>query len=157
YSLFVLLAPHLNNGGAGNTAWVGEVRGMPMLFAERDGTALALACSAGWKKRSAGFVGVSDGWQDLERNHRMEWSYTRAEDGNVALGGGVDLLPWGGRSPLAPGFGRNCGEAAPRAAASLWDGFDRAASDYCRAWQEWQRGLLPLDRETRGDRDLYRV
>ena len=157
YSLFVLLAPHLNNGGAGNTAWVGEVRGMPMLFAERDGTAMALACSAGWKKRSAGFVGVSDGWQDLAHNRHLAWSYARAENGNVALTGEIDLPASGGSFTLALGFGRNFAEAAHRAAASLWDGFDRAASDYCRTWREWQQSLLPLDRGKPDARDLYRV
>ena len=30
----------------GNTAWVGDYKGTPMLFAERDGSALALACFA---------------------------------------------------------------------------------------------------------------
>ena len=68
YHLYVLLAPHLGNRGAGNTAWLGDYKGVPMLFAERDGNALALACSAPWVKRSAGFVGTSDGWQDLHRH-----------------------------------------------------------------------------------------
>ena len=45
YRLHVLLAPHLANRGSGNTAWIGEYKGVPMLFAERAGTALALACS----------------------------------------------------------------------------------------------------------------
>ena len=54
YSLYALLSPHLGNAGAGNTAWVGKVKGVPMLFAERGDTALALACSAGWLQRSAG-------------------------------------------------------------------------------------------------------
>src|SRR5579872_3210609 len=71
YGLYALLAPHLGNCGGGNTAWVDEVKGVPMLFAERDGTALALACSTGWSRRSVGFVGVSDGWQDLTQNKRM--------------------------------------------------------------------------------------
>ena len=35
YHLYVLLAPHLGNRGAGNTAWVGDYKGTPMLFAER--------------------------------------------------------------------------------------------------------------------------
>ena len=47
YSLFALLAPHLANQGNDNTAWTGEFKGLQMLFAERDGTALALACSSG--------------------------------------------------------------------------------------------------------------
>jgi len=57
YQLYVLLAPHLNNHGAGNTAWVGDYKGVPMLFAERNGHALALACSTPWLARSVGFVG----------------------------------------------------------------------------------------------------
>lgn len=157
YSLFALLAPHLGNAGNGNTAWVGQFKGMPMLFAERDGTALALACSTGWSKRSVGFVGVSDGWQDLTRHHRMEWSYERAENGNVALTGEIDLDASGGVLVLALGFGRTFGEAAHRAAASLWDGFDRAAAEYCDDWKSWQGTLRPLGFESLRAHELYRV
>jgi glucoamylase len=32
YDLYALLAPHLGNCGGGNTAWVGDVKGKPMLF-----------------------------------------------------------------------------------------------------------------------------
>jgi glucoamylase len=91
YRLYALLAPHLANCGASNTGWIGDYKGKPMLFAEHDGTALAMGCSAPWLKRSAGFVGYSDGWQDLSRNYRMTWEYERAEDGNVALTGEIDL------------------------------------------------------------------
>jgi glucoamylase len=73
YHLYALLAPHLGNRGSGNTAWVGEYKGMPMLFAARGGDALALACSAPWLGGSAGFVGISDGWQDLVRHRQMTW------------------------------------------------------------------------------------
>ncbi len=157
YSLFALLAPHLGNAGGGNTAWVGDVKGRPMLFAERDGTALALACSADWLRRSAGFAGVSDGWQDLNLHNRLEWSYARAENGNVALTGEIDLVASGGRFLLALGFGRTFTEAAHRAAASLWDGFEQAALDYGRDWKGWQRSLLSLESTRAGGRDLYRV
>ncbi|MGH8336557.1 MAG: glucan 1,4-alpha-glucosidase, partial [Gammaproteobacteria bacterium] len=75
YRLFVLLAPHLNNQGAGNTAWVGDYKGIPMLFAERNGYALALACSVPWLARSAGFVGASDGWQQLRRDKHLAQTY----------------------------------------------------------------------------------
>ena len=61
YMLHVLLAPHLGNCGYGNTAWLGEYKGRPMLFAERNGVALALAASVDWKTRSVGFIGASDG------------------------------------------------------------------------------------------------
>ncbi len=71
YRLYALLAPHLNNRGDGNTAWVGDYKGTPMLFAERNGYALALACSTPWLARSVGFVGFSDGWQQLRAHGRL--------------------------------------------------------------------------------------
>jgi glucoamylase len=156
YHLYALLAPHLGNAGAHNTAWVGDYKGIPMLLAEHDGMGLALACSAPWLHRSAGFVGYSDGWQDLARNRRMTWSYPRAEDGNVALTGEVDLEAANGEFLLALGFGGNSSEAAQRALASILGGFDAAARDYVQGWQEWQESLLPLaeDPESAG---IYRV
>jgi glucoamylase len=52
FRLNVILAPHLSNRGSGNTAWVGDYKGTPMLLAERDNCALALASSAPWLARS---------------------------------------------------------------------------------------------------------
>ena len=70
YHLYALLAPHLGNQGGNNTAWLDYYKGMPMLFAQRENITLALACSTPWIRRSAGFVGYSDGWQDLNQNGR---------------------------------------------------------------------------------------
>jgi glucoamylase len=91
FRLYVLLAPHLANRGSGNTAWVGDYKGTPMLFAERDHHALALASTAPWLARSVGFVGVSDGWQQLQTHKRLTRTYHRAENGNVALTGEIVL------------------------------------------------------------------
>ena len=41
--------------------------------------------------RSVGFVGQSDGWQDLTQHGSLTWHYQRAENGNVALIGEIDL------------------------------------------------------------------
>lgn len=144
YHLHVLLAPHLGNRGANNTAWLGCYNGRPMLFAERDGCALALACSAYWQGRSVGFVGVSDGWQDLSAHKRMTWFYERAENGNVALTAEVDLGISGGEFVLALGFGATATEAAQCAIASLSDGFDVARDRYVHEWQAWQASLKPI-------------
>jgi glucoamylase len=78
-----------------------------MFFAEHEGATLALASSAPWKKMSVGFVGASDGWQDLSQHFQMEWEYTRAENGNVACTGEIDLAACNGEFLLALGFGRN--------------------------------------------------
>ncbi len=144
YHLYALLAPHLGNRGAGNTAWVGDYKGVPMLMAQRGATALALACSTPWLKRSAGYVGESDGWQDLSQHKEMAWSYERAGDGNVALTGELDLNASQGSLVLALSFGRNWAEAGQRALASLVGGFDAARSAYIREWRAWQEELRSL-------------
>jgi glucoamylase len=145
YQLYVLLAPHIANRGWGNTGWVGDYKGVPMLFAERDGTCLALSCSAPWIRRSAGHVGVSDGWQDISRNKRMSWSWERAENGNIALTGQVDLDACAGEMVLSLGFGKTPSEAGNRALASLFDDFSAVKGRYIEEWQRWQAALLDLD------------
>jgi glucoamylase len=157
YHLYVLLAPHLHNFGEGNIAWLGDYKGIPMLMAERDGAGLALACSEPWLKRSAGFVGASDGWQDLHTHKKMEWEYERAEKGNVALTGEIPISSNNGKFLLALGFGRNAMEAAHRARASLIQGFDAAWKQYRREWETWQKTLRPLDSECASGGNLYRA
>jgi glucoamylase len=154
YHLHVLLAPHLANHGANNTGWVGEHDGQPMLFAERAGCALALACSANWLARSAGFVGFSDGWQDLNAHKKMTWRYDRSENGNVALTGEVRLPDTDAGFVFALSFGDSPDEAAQCAAASLSDGFDAARDVYVREWRDWRTSLVPINPATSEARDL---
>ena len=156
YRVYALLSPHLGNCGAGNTGWVSAYKGHPMLFARRDNIALALACSHPWLRRSAGFVGVSDGWQDISKNFRMTWEYTRAEGGNVALTGEIDLQACGGEFVLALGFGRNCWEAGQEALSTTLENYDEVLEHFVRQWDEWQDSLAPLDDSPRPT-DLYRA
>ena len=157
--LYALLSPHLGSRGSNNTAWVDEYKGIPMLFAQGQGLALALACSTPWRAMSVGFVGTSDGWQDLSRNKRLTRRYRRAEGGNVALTGEVDLERSGGTFVLALGLGINPAEAAFRAIASLTENFDGLREAYVREWRDWQRGLAPPPEPKSGSsrRDLYRI
>jgi glucoamylase len=157
YHLYALLAPHLGNHGAGNTAWTGEYKGVPMLFAERDGNALALACSANWIKRSVGFVGVSDAWRDLIRHKVITREFTRAENGNVALCGEIDVSACDGEFLLALGFGSNAAEAGNRALASLYEGFESAQALFTSEWQAWQQTLPIMDRGKSDGQNLFRV
>ncbi len=155
YHLYVLLAPHLNNCGMDNTGFVSDYKGTPMLFAERAGYALALAASANWLKRSTGYVGFSDGWQDVERNFQMTWEYGRAEKGNVALTGEVDLAGCNGEFVLALGFGHGTAEAGGHALASLQEGYPAVCSEYIQGWQDWLQQVDPPDKE--GSHDLFRI
>ncbi len=139
YQLYILLSPHLGNQGGGNTAWIGEQEGIQILFAQYKDNVLALACSAKWLKRSAGFVGSSDGWHDLIAHKKMTWEYIRAENGNVALTAGIELTESKGEFVTALGFGNNPGMAAKNAIASLKDGFEKAKHDYITGWQQWMK------------------
>jgi len=140
--LFVLLAPHLVNGGAHNTGWTGDYKGAPMLFASGDSTSLALACSTGFTALSTGFVGTSDGWQVLRQHGVLAEAYGRAADGNIALTAEIDATQ---PALLAIGFGRTPATAGFQAASSLKHGFERAEKAYRENWQGWQSGLQPLD------------
>lgn len=151
YQVYVLLAPHLGNQGAGNSAWIGDYKGTPMLFAQQADTALALASSAPWSKASAGYVGVSDGWQDLSQHKEMRWTYEQAPEGNVALTGQIDVRACQGEFLLALGFGQNPSEAGERALASLLDDLQGIRSAYIREWQGWQEQMLRLARAQEGE------
>ena len=142
YHLYVLLAPHLSNSGGGNTAWVGNYKGVPMIFAERNGLVLALASSQNWLKRSVGYVGVSDGYQDIAQHKKMTIEYQRAEDGNVAMIGEIDLTESDNSFILAVGFGYDATEAGHHAWASITDGFYYAKKRYISEWTEWQNSLI---------------
>lgn len=153
--LFVLLAPHLVNGGANNNGWVEDYKGRKMLFASGDGTAMALACSSGFLARSVGYVGFSDGWQMLRQHGSLVSEYRLAADGNVALCGEVDAF-----EPflLALGFGRDPAAAAFQASSSLEWGFARAEAEYAANWQRWQQGLQKLDTAHPGSpHNYYRI
>jgi glucoamylase len=146
YHLYVLLAPHLRNQGADNTAWVGESEGRQFLFAQRGGLVLALACSAPWLKRSAGYVGSSDGWQDLKAHRQLTHEYARADKGNVALTAEIDFSKSTDGFVLALGFGKDPVEAGRNAAASLGTGFEKIWDDYSGAWRTWIGTQAPSPR-----------
>jgi glucoamylase len=156
YHVYALLSPHLANWGNSNTGWVGDYKGVPMFFAERDGTTLSLASSVPWKKMSVGFVGYSDGWQDLSQHFQMKWEYTRAENGNIALTGEIDLAASDGEFILALGFGGIWTEAGQQTRSSLLEGYDDLRQQYVAQWSSWQSKLLPLDEPLRQN-DLYRA
>jgi len=156
YHLYALLAPHLANWGSANTGWVGDYKSVPMFFAERNNCALALGCSLPWKKMSVGFVGYSDGWQDLSRNYKMTWDYTRAENGNIALTGEIDLAASEGEFVLVLGFGTIWSEAGQQVRSSLQESYDDLTEHYVRQWKNWHETLLKLEQPER-ECDLYRA
>jgi glucoamylase len=155
YQVHAIIAPHLVNAGAGNTAWSGDFKGHQMLFAEGRGTSLAIASTVSWIARSVGYVGTSDGWQTLSRGEGLKSEFQRAENGNVAMAGTLDLANSGGRALLSMGFGTQPEEAAFRALLSLQRGALPALRKYSAGWRELQSRFLPLD-EPRNLKQLNR-
>ncbi len=88
--VYALMSPHVDGGGAGNSARVLEVAGKKTLLAWKDGSSLAMGADCGFGRASCGYVGASDGWQDLKHNFTMDWQFGSALDGNVAVMGEVD-------------------------------------------------------------------
>lgn len=158
YHLYALMAPHIMNAGSGNTAWCGEYKGLPMLFAERENSAVAMACSVPFKALSVGFVGVSDSWQDISKNKQMTRRYRRADNGNVAVCGEIDLEKAGNHPFLITiGFGINADEAGQRALASIMDGFDSAKQNYVGIWADWQKNIHEYSYPKKGTKSLFRI
>src|SRR5579884_1270220 len=155
YHVYALLAPHVENQGSGNNGWAGSYKGVSMLFAQRGSTTLALACSSSYRAMSCGYVGVSDGWQDISTNKRMTWFYESARDGNIALTGEI-ALPADGRFILALGFGNDTESAAQQALGALVQPFDDTLSRYIREWQEYQAQCVDL-KDGRNNINYYRV
>jgi glucoamylase len=89
--LFVLLAPHLNVGGWGNNGHVALTPWGKVLTAYKDDYWLALQATVPFARCSCGYVGISDGWQDLADDFKMDWEFDCATNGNIALTGEIDL------------------------------------------------------------------
>ncbi len=127
--LHVLAAPHLGGTGNGNSAWVDG----STLFAQKDSEALAIIADDTFTYGSAGFVGQSDGWQDLNANGKITWQFDHAENGNVALTGTVAALS----GTIAIGFSTTSSGAKVLARAALAEGFEQILLAYSAGWNAW--------------------
>ncbi|HYQ91513.1 MAG TPA: glycoside hydrolase family 15 protein, partial [Candidatus Competibacteraceae bacterium] len=156
YRLYALLTPHADSQQA-ETARIINYRGAPALLAEQDDYVLALVCSTPWRNSTAGFVGVADGWHDLQSHKRLTRHYSRAENGHVTLLGEIDLPACQGAFVLALGFAHSPGEAIAVALSSLKEGFPTVQSRYVNGWRQWQQTLTDLSASKSQEPDLYRL
>ncbi len=89
--LYILLAPHLDVGGWNNNGNVAVTPHGKVLTAHKNGIWLTLQATVPFTKTSCGYVGTTDGWQDLAHDFRMDWEFDSATNGNIALFGQLDL------------------------------------------------------------------
>jgi len=129
YRLAIIAAPHLGASGAANSA---SVEGNS-LHASVLGQAVCIAASVAMKDMSAGFVGASDGWQDLQRHGRLTYAFQRASHGNVALTASF-AEP---RGVIAVGFAPAPTGARLLAVSSIAQGYDSIRATFLDRWQRW--------------------
>ena len=131
--VFALLAPHLQRSGNHNSASVCELGGRAFLRAKREGVHLVMGATPDFSRRSVGYVGASDGWQDLQ-NFKMDWEFREAPDGNVALMGEIDLSG-GLEFTLGVGFGGSAQSSSAKLMQSLAIPFAEKRRNYVEQWQ----------------------
>ena len=154
--IFFLIAPHLEVGGAHNSAQTICVAGRKVLLAWKNSTCLAAGCDRDFARTSCGFVGFSDGWQDLNENFKMDWEFPSAEDGNVALMGEIDLAK-GTQFTIALAFGDSRHAANSILTQSLAIPFDDHRSRFIEQWQRMGATLHKLDHVGNDGGHLYRT
>lgn len=148
--LYALLAPHLEVGGAGNSGTVVQTDRGRMLAARKGGTWLVLAASVPFLKLSCGYVGSTDGWQDLAAHRRMEWEFDSAPDGNIALTGELDVGS-AREFTLALAFGETLHHALVTASQSLSTPFAEHRERFLEQWQRPSHHPVPPMERAAGD------
>jgi glucoamylase len=143
--VYALLAPHLDGGGAGNSARAVDLAGHKVLLAWKNELSLVMGASGGFKRVSCGFVGASDGWRDLMDNFRMDWEFGSATNGNIALMGEVDLRGRHGKDwiefTVAFGIGEGHHTAAQKTMNALSTPFEENRNRYIT---QWKRAANPM-------------
>ena len=141
---YALLSPHLEVGGAGNSARSVDIAGKRCLLAWKNNSSLALGADCGFSRSSCGFVGHSDGYQDLSSNNQMDWQFGEARDGNIAVMGEI---PCKDHREFTIGIALGRGHHA--AVANLMQTLAIPFNDHRdRFILQWQRAGLPKELES---------
>jgi glucoamylase len=138
---YPLLAPHLNGGGAGNSARSVLVAGKRSLLAWHGPVSLAMGASCGFTRSSCGYVGASDGYQDLLADMKMSWSFGQALNGNIAVMGEIDVALYR-EFTLAIGFG----DGHHAALSEMMQALVVPYETHCQRFlQQWTRAKAKVD------------
>ncbi|GAB4342800.1 MAG: glucan 1,4-alpha-glucosidase [Candidatus Abyssubacteria bacterium] len=154
--VYALLAPHIEVGGWGNSAQSYRVAGNMVLIAWKSQTYLAMGANVGFLRTSCGYVGASDGWQDLKNNYRMDWEFERAEDGNIAVTGQIDISKTA-EFTLGLAFGQGRHDAVCTLMQSLSMPFNIHKAEYIEQWRRVGCDILDLSKPSGDGGRLYRV
>lgn len=136
FRLFVLFAPHIKNQGYGNSGRVISFNDKDILLAWREDIYAALTASLPFKKVSCGFVGFSDGWQDINENLEMDWEFKSAIYGNIAFTAELDFSRRQ-EFTIVLGFGDSEVEASLAALTTLKKRYRPLEEKYIAQWRNF--------------------
>jgi len=139
--VYVLLAPHIEGGGMGNNARIIEIAGYRAAIAWRNHTSLALTVDCGFDRASCGYVGQSDGWQDIHDDFQMDWEFGSALEGNVSITGEIRCRRVRDFT-VALGFGEGHHAALSAAMGSLSKPFELHERRFV---EQWHRAASPRE------------
>jgi glucoamylase len=153
--LYALLAPHLKGTGQHNSARWRDTGGRKFFQASQKDVHMVFGCAPDFTRRSVGYVGRSDGWQDLKKHFKMDWDFEQAQDGNIALTGEIDLSH-GLEFIVAVAFGRSVQSASTQLLQALATPFARQRQKYVSQWQE-TRSEIDLSAHTKDGARMARL
>ncbi|MDQ1640808.1 MAG: glucoamylase [Actinomycetota bacterium] len=135
YTPYVLYNPSLNNSGMGDS---GDAVGQALVASDGN-VASALVATPAFTRISSGYAETSDGWTDLKTDHRLDWTYKTAADGNLVQTGQLAAASKGKPSDatVALGFGSTTTAALGTASASLRLPFAATRDAYIAGWQAY--------------------
>jgi glucoamylase len=154
--LYALLNPHLGGRGWNNSARREQVAGKTLLLCWQDRTHLALGATSEFVKTSCGYVGSSDGWQDLRQNFCLDWEFGRAEQGNVAVTAEIDLSVKN-EFTIGLAFGEGQHAAVSTLFQSLSVPFESQLERFTEQWHRVCCNIVDLDRASGDGGQLYRL
>lgn len=154
--LYALLNPHLGGQGSNNSARRMESAGRPILLCWQDRIHLAMGANAKVLRTSCGYVGSSDGWQDLNDNFQMDWEFGSVEQGNIAVIAEIDVESQSDFT-VALAFGDGPHAAVSTLLQALSTPFDKQLGRFTEQWHRVCCNILDLDRVSGDSGHLYRL
>ena len=136
---YALLAPHLDGGGAGNSARAIEIAGQRALLAWKNNMHVTMGADVGFTRTSCGYAGTTDGFRDLKHDMKMDYQFGEALNGNLALTGEIDLSHTR-EFTLALSFGEGPHAALSGMMQSLSVPFDLHMKRFI---EQWHRAASP--------------
>src|SRR5262249_42073240 len=147
-------APHMDGNGWGDSGWARTMAGRELLCARGERTWLMVGAGVPFVRRSVGYVGRSDGWQDIMVHRRVEWVFDHWTDGNIALCGELDLSERR-EFTLGLAFGESDQNAASTLLQSLGTRYADHRPRFIRQWERACANILPLDEAASDGGKLY--